>query len=87
MVSKKIKIKNPTGLHLHPAGVLCNVASEFDSHIEILFKDNVVNAKSVLSILGACIKLGDEVVITCEGSDEIAALEKLCEILDKDILE
>ena len=26
MVSKKVTVKNPTGLHLRPAGILCNEA-------------------------------------------------------------
>ena len=31
MVSQKVKIKNPTGLHLRPAGVLCKSAIEYSS--------------------------------------------------------
>lgn len=31
MVSQKVKIKNPTGLHLRPAGVLCKSAIEYAS--------------------------------------------------------
>ena len=30
MVSQKITIKNPTGLHLRPAGILCNALSIID---------------------------------------------------------
>lgn len=33
------------------------------------------NAKSVLSVLGACIKSGDEIEIVCEGEDEEEALK------------
>ncbi|MGN1022513.1 MAG: HPr family phosphocarrier protein, partial [Lachnospiraceae bacterium] len=29
MVSRKVTITNPTGLHLRPAGVLCRDAMEF----------------------------------------------------------
>ena len=32
------------------------------------------NAKSVLSVLGACIKCGDEVEFICDGPDEKEAL-------------
>ena len=37
------------------------------------------NAKSVLSVLGACIKNGDEVTIICDGEDEEAVVEILTE--------
>ena len=75
MVSQKVVIKNPTGLHLRPAGILCKEAMQFKSLITFKFRDNVANAKSVLSVLGACIKSGDEVEFFCEGEDEGEALK------------
>ena len=33
MVSQKVVIKNPTGLHLRPAGILCKEAMKFKSLI------------------------------------------------------
>ena len=56
MVSQKVVIKNPTGLHLRPAGILCKEAMQFSSLITFTFRGNTANAKSVLSVLGACIK-------------------------------
>ncbi len=77
MVSQKIVIKNPTGLHLRPAGILCKEAMEFKSLITFRFRDNTANAKSVLSVLGACVKSGDEIELMCEGEDEEEALRAL----------
>ncbi len=58
MVSQKVVIKNPTGLHLRPAGILCKEAMQFKSSITFKFRENTANAKSVLSVLGACVKCG-----------------------------
>ena len=44
MVSQKVVIKNPTGLHLRPAGVLCKEAMQFKSLITFTFRDNTANA-------------------------------------------
>lgn len=77
MVTQKIVIKNPTGLHLRPAGNLCKVAMNYKSHITFMYGENIANAKSVLSVLGACIKCGDELEFKCEGPDEQEALEAL----------
>ncbi|MCI8528501.1 MAG: HPr family phosphocarrier protein [Lachnospiraceae bacterium] len=77
MVSQKVMIKNPTGLHLRPAGILCKEAMQFKSLITFSFRENIANAKSVLSVLGACVKCGDEIVFTCEGEDEKEALKTL----------
>lgn len=77
MVSQKVVIKNPTGLHLRPAGNLCKEAMQYKSLITFKYGGNTANAKSVLSVLGACIKCGDEIELICEGEDETQALEAL----------
>lgn len=77
MVRQKVTIKNPTGLHLRPAGILCKEAMQFKSLITFTFRDSTANAKSVLSVLGACVKCGDEIEFICEGDDEQEALKTL----------
>ena len=67
MVKAKVEIRNLTGLHLRPAGVLCNKAIQFKSKIHFQVRDTTANAKSVLSVLGACVKCGDEITFICEG--------------------
>lgn len=81
MVSEKVMIKNPTGLHLRPAGILCNKAILFQSTISFQFKNITANAKSVLSVLGACVKCGDEIEFICEGKDEAEALAAMIQIV------
>lgn len=83
MVSRRVKIKNPTGLHLRPAGVLCKNAMDFSSLITFKYGgENIANAKSVLSVLGACIKSGDEIELICEGEDEQTALQAMVELIE-----
>lgn len=82
MVSQKVKIKNPTGLHLRPAGILCKEAMQFKSLITFSFRESTANAKSVLSVLGACVKCGDEIDLVCEGEDEKEALTALIHAIE-----
>lgn len=82
MVSQNVVVKNPTGLHLRPAGVLCKEAIQFKSLITFTFRDTTANAKSVLSVLGACVKCGDEITLCCEGEDEQEALEHLVKAIE-----
>ena len=77
MVKQKVKIKNPTGLHLRPAGVLCNKALEYKSTVHFQIGSYDANAKSILSVLGACVKCGDEIEFCCDGEDEEAALQDI----------
>ena len=82
MVSQKVTVKNPTGLHLRPAVILCKEAMQFKSHITFRYRENTANAKSVLSVLGACIKSGDEIELVCEGEDDQEALAALVHAIE-----
>ena len=55
---------------------------QFKSLITFTFRDNTANAKSVLSVLGACVKCGDEIELICDGEDEKEALETLVEVIE-----
>lgn len=82
MVSKKITIKNASGLHLRPAGLLCNEAIRYKASIKFQVRNSTVNAKSVLSVLGACVKCGDEIEFFCEGEDEEEALPAMIKLVE-----
>ena len=83
MVSKKVKIVNATGLHLRPAGVLCETAMKYSCKITFTTDNHYeANAKSVLSVLGACVRPGEEIEITCEGEDEELALKNITESIE-----
>ena len=82
MVSDKIKITNPSGLHLRPAGIFCKEAMRFRSQITFGAKGSTANAKSVLSVLGACVKCGDIIELCCDGEDEEVALEAMRRVIE-----
>ena len=82
MVNAVTVIKNPSGLHLRPAGVLCKEALRFKSKISFNIRNTTANAKSVLSVLGSCIKSGDEIEIICEGTDEQDALGTMIQLVE-----
>ena len=78
MVKQRVTITNPTGLHLRPAGIFCNTASNFKCKVTFEYDNTIANAKSVLSVLGgACIKKGDEIELICEGEGEEEALKEM----------
>ncbi len=77
MVSSKVTIKEGTGLHLRPAGIFCKIATQYKSRITFSIRNMTANGKSILSILAACVKCGDEIEIVCDGEDENEALKAL----------
>lgn len=78
MVSEKVRVNNPSGLHLRPAGILCKEAMKYKSLITFQYGQGSANAKSVLSVLGACVKCGDEITIFCEGEGRNRGFKKSC---------
>lgn len=55
---------------------------QFKSLITFNFRGGTANAKSVLSVLGACIKSGTEIELVCEGEDEELALKTLVDAIE-----
>lgn len=82
MVSQKIVIKNEQGLHMRPAGVFAKAMTKFQSDVNIIYNGNKTNGKSLLNIIGACIKCGSEVEIECDGPDEAEALKTAIELIE-----
>lgn len=87
MTEKMVTVVNPTGLHLRPAGILCQTSMKFQSKILLLYKEKTINAKSVLNVMASGIKCGDEVTVRCEGPDEAAALEAVCQLIERELKE
>ena len=51
MVSRKVTVKNPSGLHLRPAGNLCRMAIRYNCRVEFRCRGGDGQRKSVLSVL------------------------------------
>jgi len=83
MERQKVIVTNMTGFDLQPVGVLCDTAVQFKSRIEICYDNVIINAKSLLGVLGSGIKQGDEIEIVCEGQDEKEALQQMLKIIEE----
>lgn len=82
MVSQTLKITNVHGLHLRPAGILAAAMAKYQSKVIIKFNNKEINAKSLMSIVSACIKCGSDIDIVCNGNDEGAALDEAVSIIE-----
>lgn len=82
MVTKKMTIKIATGLEARPTAILVQIASQFESSVYIECEDKKVNAKSIMGMMSLGLAAGEEVVVTAEGTDEEAAMEKIEQFLN-----
>lgn len=82
MVEKTLTIKNEAGLHMRPAGEFAKLATKCTSDVKIIHKKKNINAKSVLNIMAAGIKCGDEITIQCDGANETEDLQILVDAVE-----
>ncbi|MFB1098304.1 MULTISPECIES: phosphocarrier protein HPr [Bacillaceae] len=82
MQEKTFTITSETGIHARPATLLVNKAGQFNSEIELAYKERKVNLKSIMGVMSLGVPQGAQVVITADGNDEEAALEGIQEVLE-----
>ncbi|WP_338469986.1 phosphocarrier protein HPr [Niallia sp. XMNu-256] len=81
MVEKQFTVIDPTGIHARPATLLVQLASKFNSDINLEYKDKKVNLKSIMGVMSLGIGQGATIKISAEGNDETEALSALEERL------
>lgn len=74
MVSQKVKVINPQGMHMRPAQLFVAEMGRFDSTVTIIFGEKTINGKSIMNLMASCIRMDSEIEIRCEGPQEEQAL-------------
>ncbi len=77
MLSREITIINKLGLHARAAAKFVNLASAFDSEINLRRNGHTVNGKSIMGVMMLAAAKGTTLELCAEGSDAEDALEKL----------
>lgn len=77
-VKKKVKamftVLNDKGLHTRPSTELVKCAANYGSHVQLSYRDYVVNAKSLLGILMLAAERGAKIGVEAEGEDAEAVV-------------
>ena len=74
MVSAKVTLANPQGLHLRPATTLAGMMCDYPCAVRLVYDSADVDAKSPLSLVGLSLEQGSEVEFRCDGECEDEAL-------------
>ena len=87
MTSKtiKLKIKNKLGIHARPASIFVRLASTFDADISVEKDGEVVNGKSLISLLMLAAGYSTTIVITATGKDCLKAISALKSLVNNDL--
>lgn len=77
MISEKVTVINKTGLHARPANAFVRIALQYPCAVTIEKNGRRFNGKSIVSVLSACVKAGDEILLEADGPQETEALAAL----------
>ena len=81
-LSRTVTVSNPQGLHARPADMLVRLANQFESDIQIGKDGQLVDCKSILSILTLGAAQGTELSLTALGADAQSALQSIGDLFE-----
>jgi phosphocarrier protein HPr len=76
-LERKVKVKNSLGLHTRPAAAIVKLLQPCKSAVLFTYREETVNARSIMSILMLAAKKNAQILITVEGDDAELAMEQL----------
>lgn len=82
MLTEHITITNKLGLHARAAAKLVSCASMFSSQVRIGREDNMVDAKSIMSVMMLAAGRGAELELEIDGPDEEEVLTAITALID-----
>lgn len=78
----EVEIKNKAGLHARPSSLFVQIASSFDSDINVICDDEEVNGKSIMGLMLLAAEQGRRLILEADGKDEEQLLEALKELVE-----
>jgi phosphotransferase system HPr (HPr) family protein len=80
--ARTVTIANATGLHARPATLFVETAKRFRSDVRVARGGEAVDAKSVVGLMLLEAVGGAAITITADGTDEVAAVTALAELVE-----
>ncbi len=77
MVKKSFRVTNEKGIHAKPATMLVNLTMKYDCDIKLTAFKKTVDFKSIMGVMSLGIYSGTTIEISCDGSDEVEAIEAI----------
>lgn len=77
MIKRPITVQISNGLEARPVAMLVQVASQFESRIQVVSGQKVVNAKSIMGMMTLGLDSGESVTVCADGNDEEEAINSI----------
>ena len=80
--SRVVTVTNAEGLHLRPANALASLAKDFRSTIQVSYRGEVVDGKSIMSLATLGAEQGVQLTILATGDDANKALDAIAALFE-----
>ena len=84
-VKRKIKIKDPQGLHARPASMFVKIANKFVSDVTVRKGNESIDGKSIMGLMTLAANQGSVIEIEVNGADAEQAMAELEKFLTKEL--
>lgn len=82
MIQKQITIQNKLGLHTRAAAKLVDTAKKFESKIELIYRDRLVDCKSIMGVITLGAQKDNVLDVIVTGNDEQAAYDAILKLVN-----
>ena len=74
---RKLRVKNPLGLHARPATVIARLLQGSTSAVSFVYRKETINARSIMSILMLAATKNSFITVVVEGDDANETMDQL----------
>ena len=82
MIRQQVTIQNKLGLHTRAAAKLVDTAKRFESRIELIYRDRIVDCKSIMGVITLGAQKDNVLDVVITGDDEKEALEAIVKLIN-----
>ena len=76
-LNKEVEIINKLGMHARAAAKFVQLATRFESHVEIERNSKRINGKSIMGVMMLAANKGSHITIHADGDDAELCIEQL----------
>ncbi|MBN2724521.1 MAG: HPr family phosphocarrier protein [Deltaproteobacteria bacterium] len=82
MIRKKIRIKNPAGIHVRPSTeIVTFVLNNISSSVLLESENGESDLRSPMSVLSLCLEYGEKVYLSTDESTDPETIQKLIDLI------
>ena len=86
-IQRKVRVKNALGLHARPATVLVKLLQPTRSSVFFTYRNETINARSIMSILMLAATKNSHILVDVEGEDAEQTMDAIVQAFETEFVE